>query len=40
MQDDLMALIGKIPANHQTETIGRTGDENARHVMLQRCAKL
>src|ERR1700733_8564217 len=34
MQDNLMALIGKIPANHQTETIGRTGDKNARHVVL------
>ncbi len=34
MQDDLMVLIGKIPANHQTKTIGRAGNENARHAVL------
>ena len=34
MQDDRVALIGEKPASHQTEAIGRTGNEDARHVTL------
>ena len=29
-----MALIGEKPAGHQTEAVGRTGNEDARHDML------
>ena len=35
MQDGLMALIGEMAANHQTEAVGRTRDENARHAILR-----
>ena len=34
MQDGLMALISKKPADHQAEAVGRTRDENARHDRL------
>jgi hypothetical protein len=29
-----MALIGEKLADHQPETVGRTGDEDARHGVL------
>ena len=34
MQDDLVPLIGEKLADHQSETVGRTGDEDARHGVL------
>ena len=34
MQDDPVALIGENLADHQSETVGRTGDEDARHSVL------
>ena len=34
MQDDLVPLIGEKLADHQAETVGRTGDEDARHAVL------
>ena len=34
MQDDLVALIGEKLAGHEAETIGRTGNEDARHDVL------
>jgi hypothetical protein len=34
MQDDLMALIGEKLTDHQSEAVGRTGNEDARHGVL------
>lgn len=34
-RDTLMALIGEIPADHEPEAVGRTGNENARHAILR-----
>jgi hypothetical protein len=34
MQDDLMPLIGEKLADHQSEAVGRTSDEDARHGVL------
>jgi hypothetical protein len=31
MQDGLMALVGEVQADHQTEAVGRTCNEDARH---------
>jgi hypothetical protein len=37
MQAGLMALIDEMPANHEPEAVGGTGDEDARHAMLLKC---
>jgi hypothetical protein len=34
MQDDPMALIGENLSDHKTEAVRRTGDEDARHIVL------
>src|SRR4029077_11262491 len=37
MQDDLVPLIGEKVTGHQSEAVGRTGDEDARHGILLCC---
>ena len=34
VQDDLVPLVGEKPPDHQPKAIGRSGDEDARHIVL------